>query len=268
MHMLDAAGLQRRATAATYSVAGGRGQAVRAMSWPVDGQVAAQADAQAAHVVHRSHALAQPDATVASGERNRMACELHDSVSQTLFAANLLAAALARAPGTDETVRGQAQVRERLNRSALADMRMMMFELRPDALTSVRLPDLLMQAVEALVGRGGVTVSTDIADEAPLHPLQRIEVYRIAQAALSNIGRHNGASHAHLQWATPPAGPGVLRITDDGCGFLANADQSGHCGVTEIRNRASALGANLVIQSALGEGTQIILTLNRDHSTP
>ncbi len=220
------------------------------------------------HPGRASPALALPVDPAWACERNRFACELHDSVSQTLFAANLLAGALARAPGSDEMVRGQVQVLERLNRSALADLRMMLFELRPDALASVGMPELLLQAVEALVGRGGVAVSTDIADATPLDAVRRVEFYRIAQAALSNIGRHSGASHAHLQWATPPVGPAVLRITDDGCGFLSDAGHPGPGGVTDIRKRASALGANLLIQSALGEGTQIILTLNRKEQPP
>ena len=223
---------------------------------------------QTALALSHANALALQRDAAAVYERNRIARELHDAVSQKLFAANLLAGALARSSGADEAVREQAQVLERLNRSALAEMRMMLFELRPDALASVRMPELLQQAVEALVGRGGVEVTIDIDDAAPLPTAQRIEIYRIAQAALSNIARHSGASHAHLQWSTPTDGPAVLRVKDDGCGFVAEAEHPGHFGVTNIRERASSLGANLVIQSAPGEGTEIILTLNRNEKTP
>ena len=202
--MLHAAGLKSRATPEIHSANAGPGQALEAVLRP--------AEVQTAPGFGRVLAPRQPDTSAVSAERNRHACDLHDSVSQTLFAANLLAAALARSAGTDETVRGQVQLLERLNRSALAELRLMLFELRPDALTSMRLPELLQQAVEVLAGRGGVEVSTNIADASPLQAAERIEVYRIAQAALCNIGRHSGASHAHLQWATPVTGPAVLRI--------------------------------------------------------
>lgn len=95
--------------------------------------------------------------------------------------------------------RGQVQTLERLNRSALAEMRTMRFELRPDALEGVRLPELLQHAVEALTGRGGVDVTTEIAPEPGPPTAQRVATYRIAQEALSNIGRHGGGRHVDDQ---------------------------------------------------------------------
>ena len=120
------------------------------------------ADASTQRAAHRAPKPdAQPVAQVAA-ERERVACALHDAVTQTLFAANLLAGTLARADGMNDSARGQVQTLERLNRSALAEMRMMLFELQPEALHGVRLADLLHHAVEALAGRGGVTVTTDL----------------------------------------------------------------------------------------------------------
>lgn len=206
--------------------------------------------------------------TGADDERQRIARQLHDAVSQTLFAANLLAGALARSADHHEVVRAQARVLERLHRSALAEMRMMLFELQPEALANVRMAELLQQAVDVLVGRGGVQVSTDINDASPLPTHQRIEVYRIAQAVLSNIARHSGASHAHLQWSTSSHSAAVLRVWDDGCGFETDAEMSGHFGLARIRERAAHLGADLNLSSALGEGTEIILTLNRSEKNP
>jgi signal transduction histidine kinase len=192
-------------------------------------------------------------------ERNRIARELHDAVSQTLFAANLLAGSLVQSPQADAETRQQVQVLERLNRSALAEMRMMLFELRPDALQTMRLPDLLQQAVEALAGRGSIQVETQFEETAPVPPATRVQVYRVAQEALSNIGRHSGAQHTQVQWLVTQPGQGRLRVVDDGHGFDTSADTPGHFGVANIRERAAAVGGNLTLRSAPGEGTELIL---------
>jgi signal transduction histidine kinase len=214
---------------------------------------------QTALAMSHAHALAlQRDAAVVN-ERNRIARELHDAVSQTLFAANLLAGSLARAPQASDETRQQVQVLERLNRSALAEMRMMLFELRPDALQTMRLPELLQQAVEALAGRGSISVDTQFEETAAVPPATRVQVYRVAQEALSNIGRHSGAHNAQVQWLVAQPGQGRLRVVDDGAGFDTSADTPGHFGVANIRERAASLGGNLTLRSAPGEGTELIL---------
>ncbi len=217
---------------------------------------------QTALAMRHAHLLAQQRDQAVTAERNRIARDLHDAVSQTLFAANLLAGTLARADHLDEATRGQVQTLERLNRSALAEMRMMLFELRPDALGGVRLPDLLQHAVEALSGRGGVQVSTDFSADNGPPTAQRIEVYRIAQEALSNIGRHSGASHVHVGWTIGPPGQGRLHIVDDGCGFDTSAAHPGHFGLDNMQQRAAAAGAELTIKSAPGEGTELLLNIH------
>jgi signal transduction histidine kinase len=197
-----------------------------------------------------------------TAERNRIARDLHDAVSQTLFAANLLAGTLSRDEQLTDAARGQVATLERLNRSALAEMRIMLFELRPDALESVRLPDLLQHAVEALEGRGGVEVTTEIAtDPAPPAKL-RMEIYRIAQEALSNVGRHSGASHVHVGWTIAGGVRGRLHIVDDGRGFDITAEHPGHFGLDNMKERARAVGADLSIKSSPGEGTELILEAN------
>ncbi len=194
-------------------------------------------------------------------ERSRAARELHDAVSQKLFAANLLAGALVRCD--DAVVSEQARVLQQLNRGALAELRMMLFELQPEAMAPVRLPELLMQAVEALASRSGVEVSTDIDDSAPLQFAQRASVYRIATALLSNVGKHSGANRAHLQWSAPLAGQACLRIIDNGCGFHPLTSRAQPLGLARVRQRAQELNAHLLIQSAPGEGTDITLTFQR-----
>jgi len=217
---------------------------------------------QTALAMSHAHALKLQREAAVVAERNRIARELHDAVSQTLFAANLLAGALAQASGVDPDTREQARVLERLNRSALAEMRMMLFELRPDALESVRLPELLQQVVEALSGRGGVHIDTQIEERHPVPATVRVGVYRIAQSALSNIGRHSGAGQVRMQWQVLQAGKGRLHISDDGCGFDLNAETPGHFGVAHMRERAASLGAELQLRSEPGTGTEVLLELS------
>lgn len=217
---------------------------------------------QTALAMRHARLLEQQRDVAVTAERNRIARDLHDAVSQTLFAANLLAGTLGRSDTLDEAARGQVRTLERLNRSALAEMRMMLFELRPDALEGVRLPELLQHAVEALAGRGGVEVTTEIMAEPAPPAAQRMEIYRIAQEALSNIGRHSGASHVHVGWTVDSAGHGRLHIVDDGCGFDTDADKPGHFGLDNMRQRAAAIGAELTIHSAPQEGTELILNVN------
>ena len=217
---------------------------------------------QTALAMRHAHLLALQRDMAVTAERNRIARDLHDAVSQTLFAANLLAGTLARAEGIDDATRGQVQTLERLNRSALAEMRMMLFELRPDALQTVRLPDLLQHAVEALSGRGGVEVTTDLATDPAPPATKRVEIYRIAQEALSNIGRHSGATHVHVGWTTGPGNQGRLHIVDDGCGFDPHIDKPGHFGLSNMRERAAAAGGTLTIKSAPEEGTELLLQIN------
>lgn len=217
---------------------------------------------QTALAMRHAHLLERQRDLAVAAERNRIARDLHDAVSQTLFAANLLAGTLSRDEQLSEAARGQVATLERLNRSALAEMRMMLFELRPDALESVRLPELLQHAVEALAGRGGVEVTTEIAAEPAPPARQRVEIYRIAQEALSNIGRHSGASHVHVGWTLTGGQRGRLHIVDDGCGFDTAAEHPGHFGLVNMRERAQAVGAVLSVKSAPGEGTELLLEAN------
>lgn len=217
---------------------------------------------QTALALSHAQALARERAHAVAAERTRIAQDLHDAVSQTLFASSLLAGTLARSDTLDAALRQQAQTLESLNRSALAEMRMMLFELRPDALEGVRLADLLQQATQALSGRGGVQVQTDLAPDPNLPSPLRIEVYRIAQEALSNIGRHSGARHAQISWRLRGPAQGVLRIADDGCGFDPGAPYPGHFGLENMRRRAQKLGAALQIRSAPGQGCELVLDLH------
>ncbi|WP_338413034.1 GAF domain-containing sensor histidine kinase [uncultured Sphaerotilus sp.] len=215
--------------------------------------------------------LSQQKDQAVVAERNRIARDLHDAVSQTLFAANVIAGTLGRlasrlaegeGDGGAAVLQQQAEALERLNKGALAEMRLLMFELRPDALQHLPLAELLQHAIDALASRGTIEVSQRLAREDRLPGATRVHLYRIAQEALSNIGRHSGASHAVIEWIVPESGSGGrLRIADDGHGFDPGASPPGHFGLSNMAERAAEIGATWNITSGPDEGTEIRLEL-------
>ena len=197
-----------------------------------------------------------------AAERNRIARDLHDAVSQTLFAANVLAGTLARSAGrepppTAQAVAAQAQALEKLNRGALAEMRLLMFELRPDALPKTPLAELLRHAVEALACRGDISVDAQLDEGDTLAPEVRVQLYRIAQEALSNVARHSGAQHCRIEWLAGGPRQALLRISDDGQGFEVDEARPGHFGLENMRSRAQEIGATLTLASTPGQGSEV-----------
>lgn len=214
---------------------------------------------QTALALRHAQALTREREVAVQAERNRIARDLHDAVSQTLFAANMIAGSMART-----AVQGQAEqarTLERLNRAALAEMRLLMFELRPEALEHSALADLLQHRVDALVCRGDFEVSASLGRGEALPVNTKMHVYRIAQEALSNVSRHSGARRVRVEWRVDPGAGASLRIGDDGCGFNPGASRPGHFGLMNMQERAAEIGAVLRIDSEPGRGCQLILSL-------
>jgi signal transduction histidine kinase len=219
---------------------------------------------QAALAMRHARLQEQQREVAVALERNRIARDLHDAVSQTLFAANVMAGSLASNAGRDTPpplaqIQQQAQAVESLNRSALAEMRLLLFELRPDALKGVPLGDLLQHAAEAIRGRGEIEVEYSPAGTDALPPEVRVQFYRIAQEALSNVLRHSAARHCSITWAMPGPRLALLRITDDGAGFDPGLARPGHFGLENMRSRAAEIGATLRVTSTPGQGTAVQL---------
>ena len=148
---------------------------------------------------------------IAQEERSRLARDLHDSVTQALFAATMKAEALMLAtdslPG--ENVQAVEDVR-RLNRGALAQMRTLLFELRGDPLGEVPLRHLLRQLAEAAEARSSANVLLTIRGDEKLPPDLHVAVYRITQEALTNVTRHAKASKA---WVDLDLKPGEVAVS-------------------------------------------------------
>jgi signal transduction histidine kinase len=191
-------------------------------------------------------------------ERQRIARELHDAVTQTLFSASLIAQALPAIWQRDQQEGTQllGELRQ-LSRGALAEMRTLLLELRPASLTEAKLEDLLRQLSEAASGREGLPVHVHADGSGWLPPDVHVAFYRIAQEALNNIVKHARASRADVELHLLPSGDAQLCIRDDGRGFTAEDVQAGELGLSIMRERADAVGADLTIDSTAGQGTQV-----------
>jgi signal transduction histidine kinase len=210
-------------------------------------------------------ALRQSEMEQAVGaERSRLARELHDAVTQTLFSASLIAEVLPRLWVKDPE-RGQQQLEEvrLLTRGALAEMRALLLELRPEALTRAKMDDLLGQLGRAMTGRTGVPVSVRADVQCQLPAEVHVSLYRIAQEALNNAAKHAEASSVAVQFECQ-AGLATLSIRDDGRGFDVGDVSPGHFGLGIMKERAASVGANLDLRSALGQGTEVRVRWEED----
>ena len=206
-------------------------------------------------------------------ERNRLARDLHDAVTQTLFSANLIADVIPDIWQQDpaEGQRLLDEVRQ-LNRGALAEMRTLLLELRPKSLQEAQLEHLLHQLAEASMGQLGVPVTVNIEGLCQLPPKAKIVMYRVAQEALNNIIKHAQASHVMInlfcsEAAADQCTQGLkLSIADNGRGFDPASVPADHLGLRIMRERVESIGGEFTIQSQLGEGTRVSVTWQPDEA--
>ena len=197
-------------------------------------------------------------------ERQRLAQNLHDAVNQSLFSAGLIADVLPRLWDRDQAeARKSLDDLRRLTRAAQAEMRALLAELRPSALTDTDLGDLLHLLGNALSGRINIPVKVNVAREVVLPAEIQVTFYRICQEALNNVGKHAKASRVDIDLVHE--GSAVeLRIRDDGMGFNPEETFAGHYGLSMMRERAEAAGAQLSITSRSGHGTEFIMRWTND----
>jgi nitrate/nitrite-specific signal transduction histidine kinase len=216
---------------------------------------------QLAIAIENSRLYRHADELAASRERQRLARDLHDAVSQTLFSVSLIAEVLPRI-----YERNQAEGRQRLEelrtltRGALAEMRTLLLELRPTALAEAPLPDLLRQLGEAAVGRARIPVEVEVDGGCVALPTDvRIALYYVTQEALNNVAKHSRASRARVELTCGQAGVRLL-IEDDGTGFDPAESGAGQLGLGIMRERAESFGGTLDVRSAPGLGTKVLVT--------
>lgn len=209
-----------------------------------------------ARLYEQAHSLA------ALKERQKLARELHDSVSQALYGIGLGTRTALTLLEQDERGGQATQLRQPLEytlglaKAALVEMRALIFELRPESLEVEGLIALLTRFGDALQARHQLELQTSFGSEPEL-PLGAKEVlYRVAQEAMHNVVRHAGAGRATVSLVTVD-GNIILEVTDDGIGFDPQAHFPGHLGVQSMRERVEGIGGELTVTSAPGVGTSI-----------
>jgi len=225
---------------------------------------------QAAVVVTNARLNAQARQSAAASERARLARELHDSVSQGLFSMTMHARAaqvsMAQA-GVDEDGALGLSIAElaALTRGALAEMRALLFELRPAALAEEGLVAALRKQAAALTARERLMITVD-------GPEQRLalgggveeHLYRIASEALRNAINHAGAERVNLS-LVDDADRLRMEVHDDGAGFDPQAAHPGHLGLSTMAERAAMIGGELAVASTPGNGTTVVVSVPIGH---
>jgi PAS domain S-box-containing protein len=196
--------------------------------------------------------------SVAQQERDRLARDLHDSVTQALFAATIKAEALTLDGELPAQTAAAVEEVRRLTRGALAQMRALLLELRGDPLDDVSLVQLMRHLVEATESRTSTGVRLTIRGGASEPPSLHAPIYRIAQEALNNVVRHARAAHA---WVVLDLDEDKVRLEvgDDGAGFEPGAVDAGHLGLRSMRERAAESGGELRLVTTAGEGTRLLV---------
>ena len=146
-----------------------------------------------------------------------------------------------------------------LTRSALAEMRTLLLELRPSAVTKANLDDLVRQLLDATVSRARVTAHFSSDGRRPLPDDVKVALYRIAQESLNNVVKYAKAKNVTVDLRQQPMGV-RLTVSDDGVGFDPAAVGPERMGQRIMRERAETIGARLSVQSELGHGTVVMAT--------
>lgn len=210
-------------------------------------------------------------------ERKRLARELHDSISQELFAASITADVLPQLweldPMDGQQALGDIQ---RLTRSALAEMRTLLVELRPAALTRAPLHELLDYLITAASARSNATVVARLESAPALPEDVQVALYRIVQEAFNNIIKHAYARHVNVTLQAEPTvsaesdswhGELLLRVVDDGRGFDPAHTKPGRLGLESMQERARMIGAALHLSSQPGQGTELTIIWSNVRAT-
>jgi len=196
-------------------------------------------------------------------ERHKLARELHDTVTQTLFSANLIAEVIPKLWKKDpEAVIERLEEVRQLNNVALMEMRTLLYELRPSTLEDEDLGNLLQELVKFVSARSKILIEVKIIGEYKFPVKIKLGCYRIAQEALNNIIKHSSATKASLVLEVLPEKL-YMDITDNGCGFNDKKITSTNLGLTIIRERAKLIGASISIESTPGKGTRIKVIYNK-----
>jgi signal transduction histidine kinase len=214
---------------------------------------------QAAIVIDHTQLHQQVEKMAVMEERQRLARELHDSVTQALYSVNLYAEAARRSlsAGKRSIAMENLQKLREMTHEAMLDMRSLVFELHPLTLEKEGLLAALRTRLAAVEGRSGLKTAIKVEGEGQLPITLEEELYRIAQEGLNNVVKHARAKSVRigLKYGDESV---CLELWDDGTGFDPDkASASGGLGLHGIRERVKKVGGTLAIESSPGEGTRM-----------
>ncbi|MGI9665730.1 MAG: histidine kinase [Acidimicrobiia bacterium] len=199
----------------------------------------------------------QAEESAVAAERIRISRDLHDAVSQLLFSINLLAGSLPRQWETDPTAAERSTVElQRLSRGALAEMRTLLRELRPNTIPQTDLEILIRQVTEGTAARIDVPVDVSYDVVGTLPPEVHVAVYRICQEAIANVAKHADPNRVEVTVAGTSERI-HLSVRDDGNGFAVSELPSGTMGLTTMNERAEEIGGHMAVTSADLTGTVV-----------
>jgi signal transduction histidine kinase len=201
----------------------------------------------------------QVEDLAAAQERNRMARELHDSVTQTVFSMTLAVQAARMLLGKDPArVAAQLDRLQELAKGAVAEIQLLVAQLRPRSPADEGLVAALRRHASEREARDGLRVCVDVITDAPLPQPVAIGLFRIVQEALNNVAKHAGTRQADLR-IDLGGNPAYVEVEDHGTGFaVANTTlQRGHVGLASMAERARELGWSFIIDTQPGRGTRI-----------
>jgi PAS domain S-box-containing protein len=215
-------------------------------------------------VTDRIEAEKLMESLAAETERKRLARELHDSVTQTLYSSRMIAEATPGIMDKDPILGKQNLVMlSDMIRGALAEMRSLLLELRSEVFQNLALGKLLEPLVVAFQARTRAEINLEVVEDCQLPEEIKINFYRITREALNNIAKHAEASHVHIHLVCH-TDEIFLKVTDDGRGFNPEHIHPGHLGVDIMREHAQNIGAAFQISSKTGEGTSIIVSWSNE----
>ena len=205
--------------------------------------------------------IQEKDRQAAAGEeRSRLARDLHDAVTQTIYSASLIAEVLPTVweRNPTEGQRNLIKLRQ-LVRGALGEMRTLLFELRPASLEAAELTILLQHLGDALTGRTRIPVAYQLGGDGSPPTEIKIAVYRIAQEVFNNIAKHSGATQVSVDLLSK-SNQVNLHVQDDGRGFDRDQIAGDKLGVKIMSERAGEIDAKLEIISSPRKGTQVSIS--------
>lgn len=218
--------------------------------------------ARASLAIQNALLFEQAQLTASLEERQRIARELHDSVSQALYGIGLGARTLRRRLGDspDQLIAEPVEYIASLAEGGLAETRALIFELIPNSIETDGLVTALQRQAAASQARNGLVIEVRLCDEPEIPVRAKEALYRIAQESLGNVTKHAQATRAAVTLEVID-GATVLSVTDNGRGFDPGGEFPGHFGLRSMEERARKVGGTYRVESAPGAGATITVHL-------